>query len=442
MRFPASCLVCVNLLSQAVHHKDVTSQELVLSLRIEVIELQFQKDALQFAAAFNSQQYHALLNTLTQALALQHRHHERGCVRLLELQPMWRELQSASFEAPPEDVLRWIAENVPEEPQSLGRTISQRFLPQTSPRNRPRLPRKTDSGASSTNGSPRAMDGLKLSPRQMEKQPAPPADQAASASLRGLEPVSDPRPPRHSRPVEPIDPAAASAAPVRVSSAPIHQPALASSATRSNTPPPPAAAPPPAGSDLGSRHALRARVAELEATLRDVRTAIARIESTAQSDELKGALRNVILLATPSSPRSPAGAGLPSAAAAPPATSPRSSISVPAAVGRSSRSSKRLSLAPEHLRELLAQLDELPQESSQTPTYLRLTQLLTEQQPKPSAASPVLHRSSTSVPSAPSTALQGRSAFPSSSPGSLSMRDLMSQLLAQIKHESEGEARK
>lgn len=448
-------------LLQSVQHSDVTSHELIQSLRSEAVELQLQKDALQYTLAMNSQNYHTLLSTITQAVALEHQHHERACVRLLELQPMWRELQSANFAAPPDDVLVWIAANVPDVPPSLTRAISQRFLSGGSPRG-PASSRqlKSDSGPNSANGSPRSgaletvSSSLKLSPRQLEKQPAPPP----GPQTRGLEPVADPaRPP--SRRLEPIEsPARYSATiqPSRNSIPPTQAHAPPAMVPPATVLPPSTASPRSTGSDLGSRHALHRRIVDLETTLRDVRTALEKLQNTTSNEELKGALGNVILLAMPPSPRSL------SAVHSNLSLSPaplRSSITVPATPPRHSRSGKRLSVPPtDGAREsapLVALLSDMPALTAHTPTFLRLTQMLSDLN-KASAApsSPALHRSSTGIPAAPSTALQlhkGKSALENGqepprarqSVGQTAMSganplfDVLSQLLAQIKLESE-----
>ncbi len=55
--------------------------------------MQLQKEAVAFARAYSAQQYHGLLGAFLSAFELQHTCYERCCVRLLVMQPMWRQLQ-------------------------------------------------------------------------------------------------------------------------------------------------------------------------------------------------------------------------------------------------------------------------------------------------------------------------------------------------------------
>ncbi len=71
----------------------MSSLELISSLRHESKEMQLQQEAVAFSRAYSAQQYHGLLGAFLTAFELQHTCYERCCVRLLVMQPMWRQLQ-------------------------------------------------------------------------------------------------------------------------------------------------------------------------------------------------------------------------------------------------------------------------------------------------------------------------------------------------------------
>ncbi len=312
---------------------------------------------------------------------------------------------------PAEHVFEWIAQNLPEEAPSLTRAISQRF---TTASARAGLGRRPGSPSSSPSSSPRSnvMDGSPNGPNGMlkDKGPAPPPPPPAASSSNPLSAVASEQSlsPRSTKRVSiQTDPVAAPT----IERASVVALALEESKRlhAANAP----------GARDGSR--LRNQVTELEATLRDVRTALETLHTNADrynAEEMRGALKNVLRLAAPSSPRTAAAGGLPPNMQLSSSASPRASngtAAVPATSLQHSRSGKHLE--KRESGSLLSLINELPPSSVNTPTYKKLVLLLEEtaaaaaatraEQSHAARAEPTPQRlSSVAIPSAPTTALQ------------------------------------